>query len=586
MGKFQIINLIIRLSKYFKEYWKEFLLALVMLLVTTGTILARPVLIKLIIDKAIASGTKTELFYYSGIFFLLLVVGVIVGYAQIVVMSKIGLKIINKIKSELFNHVLNLDLAFFDKNQTGWLISRVESDTEQLKNFCSHITITLITNVLMFAGIIVILYISNPLITMYMIVVLIFLFMMIFFFLWKIRTVYEAVREKYAMLTGFISEYVQGISIIQHYNQSESIRLELKKKSEERYLSEVRASTYEYGFWAFVLFLVETVLLSIILYFGITDVINGKMSIGTLIMFIEFSRQLTWPIITFSEIFNSIQRAFVSGERIFSIMDKIPKIKDDVEDDENDLDVESISFKDINFSYKKGEQVLKNINFTVKKGEKIALVGASGSGKSTTANLLCRFYDPDDGEIIVNNKNLKEFSLKKWRRSIGLVLQEIYFFPGTILDNIRVLDKTIGEEEVKENAKKMKVHEYIEKMHEGYDTELVERGGNLSVGEKQLLSFTRALSFNPSILILDEATASVDPYTEKTIQEGIEKLLDNRTAIIVAHRLSTIRNVDKILVFDNGEIVERGNHDQLMEKKGIYERLYSLQFTKKEVTKL
>jgi ATP-binding cassette subfamily B protein len=580
--KIKAFGILRRLLVYFRPHSSSLFVVAFLLIISTISLVGRPIILRWIIDSAITTGNRQELLHYSGYFIILLISGVISGYYQLIIASNMGITIVNDLKKQLFDHILNLDLAFFDKNQTGWLISRVESDTEQLKGFCSHITIRIFTNVLMFAGILYVLFSTDATIASAMSVVLLVLLVTVFVFLGKVRHLYDDVRARYAELSGFITEYVQGIPIIRHYNRIDAIRDELTAKNDERYHSETKAALYEYGFWAVILFFIETVLIAVTLWIGIGKVFAGTMSIGTLVMFIEFSRQITWPIIMFSEFFNSIQRSFVAAERVFYILDTKSQIVLSENPYLEEIDHQEIIFKDVNFSYKPDQPVLKNINFTIKKGEKIALVGPSGSGKTTTASLLCRFMDPISGEILINNRNLKEYSLQNWREKLGLVLQDIYLFPGTILDNLRVLDDSISEETVREAAQKMGISEFVTRLPDDFHTELSERGTNLSLGERQLLSFTRALTFQPDLLILDEATSSIDPQTEAILQRGIEELTANRTAVIIAHRLSTIRHVDRILVFKDGEIVETGTHQQLLDKQGLYHHLYSLQSTKME----
>jgi ABC-type multidrug transport system fused ATPase/permease subunit len=496
-------------------------------------------------------------------------------------MSGFGLRIINTLKGRLFAHILSLDLSFFCRHQVGWLLSRVESDCEQLKNFCSQTTIRMFMDGLIFVGVLLAIFISEPVIAPYITILMSVLFVMVFVFLGRMRRAYDLVRSRYAELTSFVSEYIQGISVIRLYNRENEVRRHLRVIGNQRYDAELRASVYEYGFWSFFNFLTETFLVLIILYFSIPRIMRGEMSIGKLVMLIEFSRQMTWPLLHFMENFNNVQRAFVAADRVFSILDEKSCLG------ETGLKYtgfpEQIEFRDVSFHYKPENPVLHNLNFTIKRGEKIALVGPSGGGKSTIASLLCRFYDPCSGQILIDGQDLATIDPADWRKSIGLVLQDIYLFPGTILDNLRVLDKEVPAEQVHKAAETLGAAPFIVRQKDGYDTELSERGGNLSLGERQLLSFTRALTFGPELLILDEATASIDPYTELLLQRALEKLLQGRTAVIVAHRLSTIQNVDRILVIENGEIAEQGTHTELIAQNGLYSRLYNLQSEKEKI---
>jgi ATP-binding cassette subfamily B protein len=509
-----------------------------------------------------------------------------------------------------------MDLSFFNKHKVGWLLSRVESDTEQLKQLCSHVTARLFTDALVFVGIAVMLLISDFDVALPMVLVVFLLLAFVLRFLDWIRHIYDRLRSCYADLTGFISEYVQGIQIIQLYNREDDIEAELKDKSDALYDAQVKSNFYAYGFWAFFAFFTETVLIVIILYLGIGKYMAGTMSLGKLVMFIEFARQMTWPLHSLSENLNQIQRSFVAANRIFNLLDEKTGVPSNLCDDGGFHSPELIEFSNVSFCYgtkeaaarklaeksqdsplvalvheahmsgdkdEKLEWALRGINFKIKKGEKIAIVGPSGSGKTTTANLLCRFYDPTGGSILIDGKELSELSPQVWRRSIGLVLQDICLFPGTVDDNLRALDPEISKDRIRAAAKELGAHKFIERFQNGYETELAERGVNLSQGERQLLSFTRALVFDPQIMILDEATSSIDRHTEMILQKALDKLLEGRTAVIIAHRLSTIRNADRILVFNEGTIVEDGSHDELIACNGLYKRLYSLQSKNEQV---
>jgi ATP-binding cassette subfamily B protein len=572
------IHLLKRLWPYLIQHKKDLIKGILLVIILTLGGLARPFILRLVIDNAVPSQNLNQVYLYSVAFVGILVSGVFLGYYQIRLMARFGRRVINQIKAELFEHVLDLGLSFFSKHQVGWLISRVESDTEQLKQFCTNITVRIFMDSLMFIGILAVLYASDPQIAGVITGILVFLFLLIFTFLGRMRSLYDAVRAKYAELTGFVSEYIQGISVIQLYNRQNEVRNHLKVVANERYQTELKSSFYEYGFWAVFVFFTETLLIAAVLYFGIAKVFSGEMTIGKLVMFIEFSRQMTWPLHTFSENFNVIQRAMVSTERVFDILDTEPEVQGGVTPEAaSEFSADTIEFKDVSFAYKEGEWALKDVNLTIQKGERIALVGPSGGGKTTLTKLLCRFHDPQEGKVLINGKELTDIEQGFWRTEIGLVLQDVYLFPGTVLDNLRALDTDIPEEQVYDAAKKLGAHQFIEKFSQGYQTELSERGSNLSLGERQLLSFTRALTFDPEILILDEATASIDPYTEALLQKALERLLEGRTSVIVAHRLSTIRNVDRIVVIENGEIVEVGNHTDLMKLEGVYHRLYQLQ---------
>ncbi|PCJ21569.1 MAG: hypothetical protein COB02_02940 [Candidatus Cloacimonadota bacterium] len=568
-------SLLKRLLPYIEKHKQKYFTALCLSFVLTIASVSKPLILKVIIDEAVEAKSEETLYLYSALFVGVLLLGVFGGYKQLVLMSEFGIEMINSLKKDLFEHILHLGLRFFNKHQVGWIMSRVESDTEELKNFCSHLTIKLLMDIMSFFGVFCILLYYDKTIASMIACVCFCLFILVLFFINYMKAIFDKSRSAYAKLSGFIAEYVCAIEIIQLYDQKESLKEKLSKVTKDRFDVEVKLSLYDASFWGFFRFFTETVLIMIILWVGIPQLMDKTMSIGKLIMFLEFSVQMTRPLFAVSENFNNVQKSLVSLQRIFNLLDEKP----DVATGEKVVNSfqSSIEFKSVDFYYNEDKKVLKNINFIINKGEKIALVGPSGGGKSTIASLLCRFYDPTIGEILVDGKDLKEIHVSAWRKKLGLVLQDVFLFGGTILDNLRVLDDNLHIDRVKDAANSLGAANFIEKLSNGYDTEIKEKGKNLSLGERQLLSFSRAMTFNPDILVLDEATASIDPHTEYLIQQGLDKLLDGRTALIIAHRLSTIKNVDKILFVENGEIIEQGSHKDLIAKKGRYFDMLNLQ---------
>ncbi len=571
-----------RLLPFFRGTGFDLALGIALLAVSSAVALGRPLILRFLIDHAVAAQGApapdfTPVFRGAALFVALLIIGVAAGYAQVVVLSRIGLAVVNRIKAAAFRHMLGLDLAFFDRHRSGWLIARVESDAEQLKNVCSHVSAQLLMQAAVFIGILAVLFRTDGEIAGRMSALVTLLMIVIVVYLSHLRRIYDAVRAKYAELTAFISEYVQGVPVIQLYGREAAVRGALARANAERFRSQNRAALCDYGFWAAFTFLTETVLVAIILWSGIEKVLSGAMSVGTVVLFIEYSRQLLQPIHHFSEQFNEIQRGLVASERLFGVLDLKATVVDPHPDDGGRIDFRAIEFRDVGFAYEPGRPVLAGVSFTVRAGEKVAIVGPSGGGKTTLASLLARFYDPTEGEILVDGRPLRDLPLAAWRRSFGLVLQDVQLFPGSVTENLRSLDPAIPEARVAEAAATIGADAVIRRMPGGYDTPLSERGGNLSTGERQLLSFTRALVTDPALLILDEATASIDPATERMIQSALERLLAGRTAVIIAHRLSTVRFADRILVVEGGRVVESGTHAELVAAGGLYRRLHDLQ---------
>ncbi|MCH7472747.1 ABC transporter ATP-binding protein, partial [bacterium] len=516
-----------------------------------------------------------------------------VGYIQAITLFKLGINIITDLKARLFEHVLRLGLDFHEKHPPGKLISRVESDTETLKELFGEVTVNLLRSLALFIGILVSLCVVNFAIAARIMVIIPFLFCAAFLFLTFMKRYWRAWRAQWANVTGYVAEYVQGIDVIQHFNYRARARERMREVNLGKYRVEVPAYYLDYSFWGFFLY-GEIVAIIIVLLIGVKGVFAGTMTVGVLVLFIEFIRLLFRPIMELSEQLNFIQRGMVSVERVFAILETEPAIVDGAAPAGEMTFEHEIVFENVWFAYDEREPdgpstdgkpadsgpnwVLRDVSFTIRKGERIALVGESGGGKSTIVNLLLRFYDPQRGRITVDGRDIRDFPVPAWRGLIGLVLQDVFLFPGSVTDNLRVFDESISLERVKEVSAIAHADTTIERLPGGYDGQLAERGANLSMGERQLLSFARALAYDPRLLVLDEATSSVDPHTERLVQEALEKLLAGRTSVIVAHRLSTIQNASRILVIHKGEVVERGNHDELLGRGNLYAKLFRLQF--------
>ena len=565
-----------RLVPYVRPYRRVFGLAAITVSSITACELAGPWLLGRIIDVAISEGTGTEILALSGAYFLTFIVAAGTGYLQILMLTRMGLKIITAIKERVFAHLLSLSTMFHDQNAVGKLISRTESDAEQVKELFSRVAVNLGASLIKFGAILTVMMLWNYKLGVVLLLLVPIMAIATFWFLKTIKKLYREGRKKYAELTGMVTEYVQGVPVVQQFNQKErAIRL-LDEKNQAKFRIDMKAWYLDYSFWGCFIF-AEAVAAVLVLRFGADEVVGQGLQVGVVVTFLEYTRRIFEPIVILGEQLNQVQRASASAERVFDLLDTTPDVADRPGAIEAVHLENEIHFDHVSFSYDGTQNVLENINFTVARGEKIALVGPSGGGKTTLVGLICRFLDPTQGAVLVDGVDLREYTQKAWRDRIGLVLQEIFMFPGTVLDNLRVLDDSIPEEQVRRAAAAVTADRFLKTLPGGYQADLAERGSNLSLGERQILSFARALTVDPELLVLDEATSSVDPETEMRIQKSLDRLLAGRTAIIVAHRLSTIRSVDRILVVKDGRIVEEGSHEKLYASGGMYRELYDLQ---------
>ena len=566
---------------------KLFFGGLLFMVLTTIAKLIDPLIMAHIIDYSVPNEDLPSMFFWGGTFAVVILFSGFLNYLQFIWMAKLGLKIITAMKFKLFNHLLLLPIVFFDKTPAGVLISRVESDCERVKELFSNFSITIIGNLLFFLGMLLVLLYMNWKITLILFLPLSLVMAFAVLIIKYLTKYYQKSRELTAELTGRLTEYIQGINTIQLFNHQEKAEDYVNEKSKEKQKVDTKASFIEFGAWGVNDFLVSYVLIVIIILLLSPKILNGAMSIGALIVFLQYSMRLWWPIIQITENLNQFQRAFVSLRRVFGLMEET--IEDGVD---NQIDCQEpnqqtlswekeIEFQNVWFKYKEDEWVLKNVSFKIPKGSKTALVGASGSGKTTTISLLCRFYTIQKGKILIDGVDIYDIPLAEWRKKIGLILQDIILFPGNLLENIRIYNDDISLDEVQNAINISHADLLLQRLDNNIESEIKERGQNLSMGERQLVSFARAICFSPDIIIMDEATASIDAKTENLIQDSMDEMLKGKTAVIIAHRLASVVDSDDILLFDNGEIVARGTHETLMKDSLDYKKLVDLQFLQK-----
>ncbi len=531
------------------------------------------------IPRADVRGMVMSALGYLG---LVLAMGGLNYYGTIVV-ARLGLEIVTRIKEALFSHLLTLPVSYFDKHPVGELMARVESDTERVKELFSRIGITLLTNVLFFAGMLVVCLCLEPRVTAVLAGGLPLALGFVVYFFDKLRVLYDASRTRYAAVVARVTEFVQGAEIIRAFGRGRWAYESLERESRGKRDADVKASMLEYSAMGALGFVMGPLFTALIVKVLAPQIVTGAMTLGTLLVFLEYGRRLFDPIMAIAENIRAVQQARVSLKRIFDILDLEPEpgrgsthaVCGPSHEARFQHDIE---FRHVWFRYKEEEWVLKDVSFRVPRGANIALVGPSGSGKTTAIALLCRFYEPTRGEILVDGTRLSELDLESWRHKIGLVLQDVYLFPGTVLESVRVYNDEIPDLAVRKALSTAQALEFVERLPGGLGAEIRERGSNLSAGEKQLLAFARALAFAPEIVVLDEATASVDAKTERLVSRGMAELTKGRTSVVVAHRLSSIMNADEILFFKEGRIAARGRHEELVAAFPEYAELVRLQF--------
>lgn len=570
-------EIIVKLLEYLKPYkFKSFIVILLMIFVMISSIV-NPLLLKIAIDKYVVNKDVKGLILIGIILIVLNLLAWGLSKIRWNMITSITNNILVNIRHELYSHIQYLSFDFFDGRPVGKILSRVVSDVNSLKNLFSQSIQSLIPQLLNLLCVAIIMFFLNYKLALASVALLPVLGIAMFCIEIYSRRRWEIYRNKRSNLNGFTHEDFSGIKIVQGFAKEKGTENNFKSMVKELSNSFVRAVMLNDFFWPLVELSWGAGTL-IVFAVGYKLVINNEIQIGTLIAFSMYVGMFWRPIMNLSSFYNTLITNFSAADRIFDILDMKPVIKNE----ENAKKIGKIQgvveFKDVNFSYDENAKVLKDINFKVNKGEKIALVGATGAGKTTIVSLLSRFYDPTSGEVLVDGKNIKNVDLESLRSQMGIMLQDTFLFSTTIMENIRYGRLDATDEEVINAAKAVNAHEFILKLENGYNTEVNERGTRLSLGQRQLVSFARALLANPRILILDEATSNIDTETEKLVQEGIEKLLHGRTSFVVAHRLSTIRDCDKIMVINDGRIEEVGNHNELLNNKGSYYDLYMTQY--------
>jgi ATP-binding cassette, subfamily B, multidrug efflux pump len=565
-----------RLFTFVKPYIRIFYF--IVFLTFASAILAalRPFLIQYTVDHAILENDWQGLNKMFVILGVLLVVHAIVQYLHTYFAGWLGQHVVRDIRIKLYRHILDLRLKFFDRTPIGTLVTRNVSDVETLSDVFSEGLAAMIGDVLQLVFILGFMFYIDwelALVSLSTFPIMIF---STYVFKEKIKDTFQEVRTAVAKLNSFVQEHITGMSIVQIFNNEDREMEKFKEINKEHTRANIRSVLY-YSVYFPVAEIIGAAGLGLLVWYGAYGVIEDDVSLGTLMAFILYIQMFFRPIRMIADRFNTLQLGVVSTERLMRLLDSNEMIPDNGSYTPEKIKGD-VSFKNVWFAYQDEEWVLRNISFDVKAGEAIAFVGATGAGKTSVINLLNRFYEINSGSILVDNHNLKEYDLSVLRHHIGVVLQDVFLFSGTIADNITLGNKTITEDKIWHAADLVGARKFIERLPGGLHYQVMERGATLSVGQRQLISFVRAMVYNPEIIILDEATSSVDSETEELIEYALDKLMQGRTSIVIAHRLSTIQKADKIIVMDKGEIKEVGNHEELLRHNGYYAQLYQMQY--------
>jgi ATP-binding cassette subfamily B multidrug efflux pump len=511
----------------------------------------------------------------AGLYIAILIAGFAVLYTQMVLMNLMGQYIMYDLRKQIFGHLQRLDVQFFDRNPVGRLMTRVTTDVDALNDLFTAGFVAIFGDIFVLAGIVAVLFWMNWRMALVLFSITPLIIVVSIWFRNGARVTYRKVRARIAAINAFLQEHISGMATVQLFNRE----MEEARKFDDlnaRHRDANIESIYYYAIFYPVIELIQTVGIALIVWYGGGQVLQKTLSVGALIAFFTYAQRFYEPISDLSEKYNILQAAMAASERIFKLLDTPVRIKN-----EGTLTVdlfESIEFRNVWFAYNEEDWVLKNVSFRVGKGDRIALVGHTGAGKTTITSLLLRFYEPQKGEVLVNGVDFRQYTLASLRSLFAIVQQDFFLFTGNVEQNISLSDPRISSGAIREAATRVQASRFIDRLPEGYTSQVRERGAGFSVGEKQLLSFARALAFNPPVLVLDEATSSIDTETERLIQEAIHTLMTGRTSIVIAHRLSTIREADVILVFHHGEIRERGTHEELMRTDGLYRKLYEIQY--------
>jgi ATP-binding cassette subfamily B multidrug efflux pump len=599
IGKAYDSRLMRRLLQYLRPYWRMTLFALIAILLY-GMLQAVPgYLLKVEVDRYLDPTGRQHLpavlarFLSHNpmvgiaqialvLFLPTVVLSFFLEFSQSFAMQLVGQKVMYDLRKQVFHHLQRLQMSFFDRNPVGRLVTRVTTDVDVLNDLFASGVVAIFGDFFTLLSIMAVMLELNWKLALLTFSVLPVIVIITAAFRRAVRESYRRIRVAIARINAYLQEHITGMSVLQLFNREQRSYDEFEEVN-RAHMEAYKDSILAYGLFYPAVEVVGAVAVGIILYMGGGMALRGVVSVGTAIAFIQYSQRFFRPIQDLSDKYNLMQAAMASSERIFKLLDTPVTIEDPSKPQPIEHPRGHVEFQQVGFAYKDNHKVLENVSFTIEPGETVAVVGHTGAGKTTLTNLLLRFYDVQDGRVTFDGLDIREVRLCDLRRNFGIVLQDPFLFSGTISSNIRLGTEWISDAQVRAAARQVNLEEFIETLPAGFDEPVKERGATLSVGQKQLLSFARALAHNPRILILDEATSSVDPETEHLLREGLRRLIENRTSLVIAHRLSTIQNASKIVVMHKGHVREVGTHQGLLQKRGIYFKLYQLQYKDQEL---